>query len=85
MRVLLSMNRKFHLDRSVNISALQKEDQIHVRKRTKESYEQAEADIDHCIDHEKSELFWTDRRNYSCHECKSSRMRSDVTADSIEF
>jgi len=57
MRVLSSVNRKFRLDRSVNISALQKEDQIHVRKRTRESHEQAEVDIDHCIDHEKSELF----------------------------
>jgi len=56
MRVLSSVNREFRLDRSVNISALQKEDQIHVRKRTKESHEQAEADTDHCIDHEKSEL-----------------------------
>jgi len=50
------MNREFHLDRSVNISALQKEDQIHVRKKTRESHEQAEADTDHCINHEKSEL-----------------------------
>ncbi len=57
MRVLSSVNRKFHLDRSVNISALQKEDQIHVRKKIKESHEQVEADIDHCINHEKSELF----------------------------
>ncbi len=56
MRVLSSVNREFRLDRSVNISALQKEDQIHVRKRTRESHEQAEADIHHCIDHEKSEL-----------------------------
>jgi len=56
MRVLSSVNREFRLDRNVNISALQKEDQIHVRKRTKESHEQAEADTDHCIDHEKSEL-----------------------------
>jgi hypothetical protein len=57
MHVLSSVNRKFHLDRSVNISALQKEDQIHVRKKTKESHEQVEVDTDHCIDHEKSELF----------------------------
>ncbi len=57
MHVLSSVNREFDLDRSVNISALQKEDQIHVRKRTKESHEQVEADINHCIDHEKSELF----------------------------
>ena len=85
MRVLSSVNRKFRLDRSVNISALQKEDQIRVRKRTRESHEQAEVDIDHCIDHEKSELFWADRRNCSRRERKSSRMRSDVTADSIEF
>ncbi len=56
MRVLSSVNREFRLDRSVNISALQKEDQIRVRKRTRESHEQAEADTDHCIDHEKSEL-----------------------------
>jgi hypothetical protein len=56
MHVLSSVNREFDLDRSVNISALQKEDQIHVRKRTKESHEQVEADINHCIDHEKSEL-----------------------------
>ncbi len=56
MHVLSSVNREFHLDRSVNISALQKEDQIRVRKRTRESHEQAEADTDHCIDHEKSEL-----------------------------
>ncbi len=85
MHVLSSVNREFDLDRSVNISALQKEDQIHVRKRTKESHEQVEADINHCIDHEKSELLWADRRNCSCCECKSSRMRSDVTAESIEF
>jgi hypothetical protein len=56
MHVLSSVNREFRLDRSVNISALQKEDQIRVRKRTRESHEQAEADTDHCIDHEKSEL-----------------------------
>ncbi len=56
MRILLSVNREFHLDCSVNISALQKEDQIHVRKRTKESHEQVEVNIDHCINHEKSEL-----------------------------
>jgi len=56
MHVLSSVNREFHLDRSVNISALQKEDQIHVRKRIRESHEQAEADTDHCINHEKSEL-----------------------------
>jgi len=57
MRVLSSVNREFHLDCSVNISALQKEDQIHMRKKTRESHEQAEADTDYCIDHEKSELF----------------------------
>jgi len=57
MRVLSSVNREFHLDCSVNISALQKKDQIHMRKKTRESHEQAEADTDHCIDHEKSELF----------------------------
>jgi len=56
MHVLLSVNKEFHLDCSVNISALQKEDKIHVRKRTRESHEQVEVDIDHCIDHEKSEL-----------------------------
>jgi len=56
MHVLSSVNREFRLDHSVNISTLQKEDQIHVRKRTRESHEQAEADTDHCIDHEKSEL-----------------------------
>jgi len=56
-----------------------------VRKKTRESREQAEADIDHCINHEKFELLWTDRRNCSCRECKSSRMKNDVTADSIEF
>jgi len=56
MHVLLSVNREFRLDRSVNISALQKEDQIRVKKRTRESHEQAEADTDHCIDHEKPEL-----------------------------
>jgi len=56
MHVLSSVNREFRLDRSINISALQKEDQIHVRKRTRESHEQIETDIDHCIDHEKSEL-----------------------------
>jgi len=56
MRVLLNVNKEFRLDYSINISALQKEDQIHVRKRTRESHEQAEADTDHCIDHEKSEL-----------------------------
>jgi len=56
MRVLSSVNREFRLDHSVNISALQKEDQIRVKKRTRESHEQAEADTDHCIDHEKSEL-----------------------------
>ncbi len=85
MHVLSSMNREFRLDRSVNISALQKKDQIHVRKRIRESHEQAEADTDHCIDHEKSELLWADRRNCSCREHKFSRMKSDVTADSIEF
>ena len=85
MHVLSSVNREFRLDRSINISALQKEDQIHVRKRTRESHEQIETDIDHCIDHEKSELLWANRRNYSCRERKSSRMKSDVTADSIEF
>jgi len=51
------VNRNFRLDRSVNISALQNEDQIRVRKRIKESHEQAEADTDHCINHEKFELF----------------------------
>jgi len=56
MRVLLNVNREFCLDCSVNISALQKENQIHVRKKTRESHEQAEADTDHCINHEKSEL-----------------------------
>jgi len=56
MRVLLNVNKEFRLDCSINISALQKEDQIHVRKRTRESHEQAKADTDHCIDHEKSEL-----------------------------
>ncbi len=56
MHVLSNVNREFYLDRSVNISAFQKEDQIHVRKRTRESHEQAEANTDHCIDHEKSEL-----------------------------
>jgi len=56
MHVLSSVNREFRLDHSVNISTLQKEDQIRVRKRTRESHEQAEADTDHCIDHEKSEL-----------------------------
>ena len=56
MHILLSVNREFYLDHSVNISALQKENQIHVRKRTKESHEQAEADTDHCINHEKFEL-----------------------------
>jgi len=56
MRVLSNVNREFRLDRSVNISALQKEDQIRVKKRTRESHEQAEADTDHCINHEKSEL-----------------------------
>ncbi len=56
MRVLSNVNREFRLDRSINISALQKEDQIRVRKKTRESHEQAEADTDHCIDHEKSEL-----------------------------
>ena len=85
MHVLLNINKEFHLDCSVNISALQKEDQIHVRKKIRESHKQVEADTDHCIDPEKSELFWTDRRNYSCHEHKSSRIRSNVTANSIEF
>ena len=85
MRVLLSINREFHLDRSVNISALQKEDQIHVRKKTRESHEQAEADTDHCINHKKFKLFWANRRNCSCRERKFSRMKNDVTADSIEF
>ncbi len=85
MHVLSSVNREFHLDCSVNISALQKEDQIRVRKKTRKSHEQAETDIDHCINYEKSELFWADRRNCSCREHKSSRMKSDVTADSIEF
>jgi len=56
MHVLLSVNREFRLDHSVHISALQKKDQIHVRKRIEESHEQAEVDTDHCIDHEKSEL-----------------------------
>jgi len=56
MHILLSVNREFYLDHSVNISALQKEDQIHVRKRTKESHEQAEADTDYCINYEKFEL-----------------------------
>ena len=56
MRVLSNVNREFRLDRSINISALQKKDQIRVRKKTRESHEQAEADTDHCIDHEKSEL-----------------------------
>ncbi len=50
------MNREFHLDHNINISALQKEDQIHVRKRIRENHEQAEADINHSIDHEKFEL-----------------------------
>ncbi len=57
MHVLSNVNKEFHLDRSINISALQKEDQIHVRKKTRESHEQVEADTDHCINHEKSELF----------------------------
>jgi len=56
MHVLSSVNREFRFDHSVNISALQKEDQIHVRKRTRESHEQVKVNIDHCIDHEKSEL-----------------------------
>ncbi len=56
MHVLSSVNREFHLNCSINISALQKENQICVRKRTRESHEQAEVDIDHCINHEKSEL-----------------------------
>jgi len=56
MHVLLNVNKEFHLDRSVNISALQKENLIHVRKKTRESHEQAEADINHCINHEKFEL-----------------------------
>ncbi len=85
MHVLLSVNKEFHLDHNINISALQKEDQIHVKKKIKESHKQAEVSTDHCIDHEKSELFWADRRNCSHHECKSSRMRSDVTINSIEF
>jgi len=57
MRVLSNVNREFHLDHCINISALQKEDQIHVRKKTRKSHEQVEADIDHCIDHKKFELF----------------------------
>ncbi len=85
MHVLSNVNKEFHSDCNVNISALQKEDQIRVRKKTRESHEQIEADIDHCINHEKSELLWADRRNCSCCEHKSSRMRSDVIADSIEF
>ena len=85
MRVLSNVNREFHLDHCINISALQKEDQIHVRKKTRKSHEQVEADIDHCIDYEKFELFWANRRNCSCCECKSSRMRNNVTANSIEF
>ena len=85
IHVLSSVNREFHLDHNINISALQKEDQIHVRKRIRENHEQAEADINHCIDHEKSELLWADRRNYSHYEHKFSRMKSNVTADSIEF
>jgi hypothetical protein len=57
MHVLLNVNKEFHFDRCVNISALQEEDKIHVRKRIKESHEQAEADTDYCINHEKLELF----------------------------
>jgi len=56
MCILLSVNREFYLDHSINISALQKEDQIHVRKKTRESHEQAKADINHCIDYKKSKL-----------------------------
>jgi len=50
------VNREFYLDHNINISAFQKEDQIYVRKKIRENHEQAEADINHCIDHEKSEL-----------------------------
>ncbi len=78
MHILLSVNREFCLDCNINISALQKKDQIYVRKKTRESHEQAEVSINYCIDHEKFELLWADRRNCSYRKCKSSRMRSNV-------
>jgi hypothetical protein len=56
MHVLSNVNREFRFDHYINISAFQEENKIHMRKKTKESHEQAEADIDHCINHEKSEL-----------------------------
>ncbi len=39
MHVLLSVNKEFRLDHCINTSTLQKEDQIHVKKRTKENHE----------------------------------------------
>jgi hypothetical protein len=57
MHVLLSVNKEFHFDRCAHISALQKEDKIYMKKKVKEHHEQAKASTDHCVNHEKLELF----------------------------
>jgi hypothetical protein len=56
MHVLLNVNKEFRFDHYAHISALQKENKIHVRKKVKERHEQAEASTNHCINHEKLEL-----------------------------
>jgi hypothetical protein len=57
MHVLSSVNREFRFDRCIHISALQEEDKIYMKEKARECHEQVEASINHCVNHEKLELF----------------------------
>jgi hypothetical protein len=56
MHVLLNINKEFHFDRCIHISALQEKNKIYMKERIKKHYEQAEASTNYCVDHEKLEL-----------------------------